>query len=324
MARNFASEKRALGICDRCGLTYKLKNLIFEYENRHKTNLRVCRECKDGDHPQYRLGEIRTDDPQSLRNARPDTGESASRDGDNVVYDFMTTVDGLVGNEATLAWNSNSHVYMSALLGPSYNDSSIGATYPSQSISIDADSYNYARMRYKVVSVSTPYRWGGAFLWSTTSDDSFSFTEITSLLNPGDGSVGLQYIETSTDHTFTTGDYVYISSYTGGAIDEYTVGKFFKVIATPASDRINLGNPIDGDTPSEANSASGGSGIVKRASQVIATDPLVQQFGEEYSIATWSLCNESNWDGTIDSFAIVPLYDYGYVLDIDYIKFEEF
>jgi hypothetical protein len=37
------------------------------------TSIRVCDECWEPDQPQLQLGRVQADDPQALRNARPDT-----------------------------------------------------------------------------------------------------------------------------------------------------------------------------------------------------------------------------------------------------------
>jgi len=73
----YASNKRALGICDRCGFQYKLKELKSEVVKHTKNNLLVCKDCFDPPHPQDFLGEKPIYDPQSLRNPRPDSGEYA-------------------------------------------------------------------------------------------------------------------------------------------------------------------------------------------------------------------------------------------------------
>lgn len=67
----FASEKKAIGECDRCGVTYPLKELKFQIIRMKKTNLRVCPECLDVDHPQYKIGTFKITDPQALKNPRP-------------------------------------------------------------------------------------------------------------------------------------------------------------------------------------------------------------------------------------------------------------
>lgn len=78
MSGPYARGKKALGICDRCGFTFKLKELREEIVKGRRTNLRVCSECLDPDHPQLRLGDVIVRDPQALKNARPDSGEYAA------------------------------------------------------------------------------------------------------------------------------------------------------------------------------------------------------------------------------------------------------
>jgi len=81
---SFASGKHSYGICDRTGLRYKIKDLVFEYENGQKNGLKVGKDVVDKDHPQNRLGKIRIHDPQSLRDPRPDVAETATT---NTVFD---------------------------------------------------------------------------------------------------------------------------------------------------------------------------------------------------------------------------------------------
>lgn len=72
MANQFASGKHAIAECDRCGFQYKLKvlrNLIIKTKN---INLLVCPECWEPDQPQLLLGMYPIQDPQALRNPRPD------------------------------------------------------------------------------------------------------------------------------------------------------------------------------------------------------------------------------------------------------------
>lgn len=79
MSATYARGTRALGICDRCGLTYRLNRLQEQVINRTLSGLLVCPSCLDKDHPQYRLAEVDAVDPQALRNPRPDTGKIPSR-----------------------------------------------------------------------------------------------------------------------------------------------------------------------------------------------------------------------------------------------------
>jgi len=78
MAKRFASGKKALGICDVCGFQYLLKELKNVYTKGRNTNVKACSECWDPDHPQLRLGEFPVDDPQALRDPRPDSAELAA------------------------------------------------------------------------------------------------------------------------------------------------------------------------------------------------------------------------------------------------------
>jgi hypothetical protein len=48
--------------------------------NEKVTNLKVCPDCWEPDHPQYQVGRLRINDPQGLREARPDPALEASRE----------------------------------------------------------------------------------------------------------------------------------------------------------------------------------------------------------------------------------------------------
>jgi len=77
----FASGKHALGICDICGFTYKLQRLRYEYSRGRNTHIKACPTCWSEDHPQNFLGSQPVDDPQALRDARPDSAELAASRG---------------------------------------------------------------------------------------------------------------------------------------------------------------------------------------------------------------------------------------------------
>jgi hypothetical protein len=72
MANRFASGKWAIAECDRCDQRFKLKVLKREIIKTKNYELLVCPECWDPDHPQLQLGMYPVDDPQGLRNPRPD------------------------------------------------------------------------------------------------------------------------------------------------------------------------------------------------------------------------------------------------------------
>ena len=67
-----ARGKYAFGFCDKTGFRYDLNDLVDEYKNGVKTGLRVGKDVFDPDHPQNFTGRVRIDDPQSLRNPRPE------------------------------------------------------------------------------------------------------------------------------------------------------------------------------------------------------------------------------------------------------------
>ena len=72
MGNRFASGKYAIAQCDRCDQRFKLKVLKMEIIKTKNYNLLVCPECWDPDQPQLQLGMFPVDDPQALRNPRPD------------------------------------------------------------------------------------------------------------------------------------------------------------------------------------------------------------------------------------------------------------
>jgi hypothetical protein len=72
MGNRFASGKWAIAECDRCDGRFKLKVLKREIIKTKNYELLVCPECWDPDQPQLQLGMFPVDDPQGLRNPRPD------------------------------------------------------------------------------------------------------------------------------------------------------------------------------------------------------------------------------------------------------------
>ena len=72
MGNRFASGKYSIAECDRCGQQYKLKQLKYEVIKTKLYQLKVCQECWDPDQPQLQLGMYPIDDPQAVRQPRPD------------------------------------------------------------------------------------------------------------------------------------------------------------------------------------------------------------------------------------------------------------
>jgi hypothetical protein len=73
MPNQFSSGKFAISQCDRCGFRFKLKQLRSLTIKTKQVNILVCQECWEQDHPQLRLGMYPVNDPQAVRNPRPDT-----------------------------------------------------------------------------------------------------------------------------------------------------------------------------------------------------------------------------------------------------------
>jgi hypothetical protein len=72
MGNRFTTGKKAISECDRCGFRFKLKQLKELVIKTKKVNILVCSQCWEMDHPQLQLGMYPVDDPQALRNPRPD------------------------------------------------------------------------------------------------------------------------------------------------------------------------------------------------------------------------------------------------------------
>jgi hypothetical protein len=80
MPNKYATGKKAIAECDRCGFQYKLKELKELTIKTKNVNILVCPTCWEPDQPQLQLGMYPVDDPQALRNPRPDNSYAQSRD----------------------------------------------------------------------------------------------------------------------------------------------------------------------------------------------------------------------------------------------------
>lgn len=78
MGNRFSSGKYSIAECDRCGMRFKLKDLRREVVKTKNYELLVCGPCWDPDHPQLQLGMYPVDDPQGVRNPRPDRSYTTS------------------------------------------------------------------------------------------------------------------------------------------------------------------------------------------------------------------------------------------------------
>lgn len=85
MSSNYSSGKNSIADCDRCGFQFKLSQLKHIYIRLNDTNIKVCHECFEPDQPQNMQGMYPVDDPQAVRDPRPDlsfvpSGTYSSRD----------------------------------------------------------------------------------------------------------------------------------------------------------------------------------------------------------------------------------------------------
>ena len=72
MSSSFSSGKNAIASCDRCGFQFKLTELKKLTVRTKETNIKVCSECWEEDQPQLQLGMYPIEDPQAVRDPRPD------------------------------------------------------------------------------------------------------------------------------------------------------------------------------------------------------------------------------------------------------------
>ena len=72
MGNRFSSAKNSIAECDRCGFRYKLKDLKKLIIKTKQVTIKVCTTCWEPDQPQLRLGMYPVDDPQAVREPRPD------------------------------------------------------------------------------------------------------------------------------------------------------------------------------------------------------------------------------------------------------------
>jgi len=92
MPNKFASGKYSISQCDRCNFRFKLKDLHIQTLKTKPWRIKVCKACWDPDHPQLQLGMYPVNDPQAVRDPRPDVSYYMS--GTTGLQDNFT--DGIV------------------------------------------------------------------------------------------------------------------------------------------------------------------------------------------------------------------------------------
>jgi len=123
MGNRFASGKWAIAQCDRCDQRFKLKVLRKEIIKTKNYELLVCPECWDPDQPQLQLGMFPVDDPQGLRNHRPDRSYLLSGNSG-----LQTNVNGGTGLDGTGTNEGGSRIFQwgwNPVGGSSFFDSAL-------------------------------------------------------------------------------------------------------------------------------------------------------------------------------------------------------
>jgi hypothetical protein len=162
MASRFSSAKNAIAECDRCGFRYKLgelKQLVIKAKN---VNIKVCPECWEPDQPQLSLGLYPVNDPQAVRDPRPDTSYYAVN-GSRVIEWGWGPVGGPRNFDAALAPNSlvatgavGSVIAGQTIVGNSFSITAGYATYDDGSNVGIAIGYGNNEDTYGTFGTATP------------------------------------------------------------------------------------------------------------------------------------------------------------------------
>lgn len=72
MPSKYASGRNSISECDRCGFRYMLKELKTLTIKTKNVRIKVCPTCWEPDQPQLSLGLYPVNDPQAVREPRPD------------------------------------------------------------------------------------------------------------------------------------------------------------------------------------------------------------------------------------------------------------
>jgi hypothetical protein len=111
MPNKFASGKYAIAQCDRCDQRYKLKELRTQTVKTKPFKIKVCKSCWDPDHPQLQLGMYPVNDPQAVREPRPDLSYLVSgTSGLQELLTDSTSIQGIgypEGGSRVIQWGWN-------------------------------------------------------------------------------------------------------------------------------------------------------------------------------------------------------------------------
>lgn len=97
MPSKYASGKYAIAQCDRCDQRYMLKELKKEVIKTKLYQIKVCPSCWDPDQPQLSLGLYPVNDPQAVREPRPDVSYLQSGNSGTQAVDIGTNAANAIG-----------------------------------------------------------------------------------------------------------------------------------------------------------------------------------------------------------------------------------
>lgn len=127
MGNRFSSAKNSIAECDRCGFRYKLKELKKLTIKTKQVSIKVCKTCWEPDQPQLQLGMYPVQDPQAVREPRPDN--SYYQSGYSGLH--LTKTNG-TGTDANGVPEGGSRVFQwgwSPVGGASANDAGLTPNY---------------------------------------------------------------------------------------------------------------------------------------------------------------------------------------------------
>jgi hypothetical protein len=143
MGQRFAAGHNALAICDVCGFQYRLGQLRSLVVRGITTQVKACPECWNPDQPQNKLGEFPVDDPQALRNPRPDFAELAASRAHiepidpSIVVGFGKVGEVVIGPVEGNVTVASASVSATGSVG-SVNVSTVAPRFDSTSITLDS------------------------------------------------------------------------------------------------------------------------------------------------------------------------------------------
>tara|TARA_R110002012_G_scaffold42819_3_gene116293 strand:- start:489 stop:1637 length:1149 start_codon:yes stop_codon:yes gene_type:complete len=282
MGKAFASGKHAFGFCDICGFRYPLHELKTEVINLEQTDTRACPECWSPDNPQTQLGRHHFDDPQALRNPRPNGATSGRELPYAQRWEFASVTE--LSNPARInGWHVNSGGSIShnadesmltlepvgadAYIMNGYNSGNVQASYADNvNLGIDASIYKYASVMARInnlpsdPSIADSDFWDGKIFFGNDTTITNGLT-LTQLVVDSSGNATFTYTYSGTSQVAVgnrynfynlSGTYNGVSLSTFNGISAEPAGAFkekYKITAvTDSTFTVNFGFSGDGST----------------------------------------------------------------------------